>query len=575
MKKLCVSLVLAAFVVSSLVVSGLVVAGHSLTAPTTGGRRAAQNQIYDNDARNIATTIQLEPVLTTGLSSPVYMTNAHDGTDRLFIVEQGGRIKVLQPGATTPTIFLNISTKIVSGGEQGLLGLAFHPQYRTNRRFFVNYTRAGDGATVIAEYHVSTANPNVADTAEIIHLTIAQPFTNHNGGMIEFGPDGYLYIGMGDGGSSNDPGRRAQNVDELLGKMLRIDVDTPNGAVPYSSPPNNPFFGTIPGRDEIYTVGMRNPFRWSFDRATGQLWAGDVGQGAWEEIDIITLGANYGWRVYEGFHCTNLDASRCAETVFTNPVAEYGHTGGRCSITGGYVYRGTGASLPVGLYIYGDYCTGEIFLLENGAQSLLLDTTLNISSFGEDEAGEIYVVNLGGALYRVANPGCPSSLTPTARTLPQSGGAGRISVGVKSNCRWTAQSNDGWISLTQIGTRQRGEYVKYEVKENTTTSARSGAISVAGRLFVINQAGISCAVTLSDADASFAAAGGAGKFGVSSAAVCTWSAVANANWIHVISSTGSGEGVVRYSVDANTGGVARSGTITVDGQTFTVQQGAS
>lgn len=348
--------------------------------------------------------IQLQPVLT-GLSSPVFVTHARDGSNRLFVVEQGGIIKVLQPGATAPTEFLNITSRVLSGGERGLLGLAFHPDYETNRRFFVNYTRQTDGATVIAEYRVSTGNPNVADTTEIIHLIIPQPFPNHNGGMIEFGQDGFLYIGMGDGGSANDPGNRAQNIEELLGKMLRIDVDTPDGSVPYSSPASNPFFGPTAGRDEIYAYGFRNPFRWSFDRQTGVLWAGDVGQGQREEIDNVTLGGNYGWRIFEGTLCTNLGPTAC--TACGNcipPVGEYSHTGGRCSITGGYVYRGTRQTFAPGTYIFADFCTGEIFRLNGSAPALLLDTSLGISSFGEDQAGELYVVDLGGSVFRIVNP---------------------------------------------------------------------------------------------------------------------------------------------------------------------------
>jgi len=192
--------------------------------------------------------ILLDRVLT-GLSSPLYVTNAHDGTNRLFIVEQPGRIKVLGPGTTTPTVFLDITSKVLSGGERGLLGLAFHPEYAANRRFFVNYTRQTDGATVIAEYHASSPDTNIADSQETVLLVIPQPFANHKGGTLEFGPDGFLYIGMGDGGSANDPGNRAQNINELLGKMLRINVDVPNGPVPYSSPMDNPFFGSTPGRD--------------------------------------------------------------------------------------------------------------------------------------------------------------------------------------------------------------------------------------------------------------------------------------------------------------------------------------
>jgi len=312
------------------------------------------------------------------------------------------------------TVFLDIRSKVLFGGEQGLLGLAFHPQYAMNRRFFVNYTRTGDGATVIAEYQASVADSNVANTAETVLLTIAQPFANHNGGMIEFGPDGFLYIGMGDGGSGNDPGNRAQNINDLLGKMLRIDIDTPG--VPYSSPPSNPFFGATAGRDEIYAVGLRNPFRFSFDRASPHsLFAGDVGQGAREEVDIITLGGNYGWRVFEGTLCTNNDPGLCNPANFVPPIAEYAHSGGRCAIIGGYVYRGTRSTFPMGAYIYGDLCTGEIFQLlpaaGGGAQSVLLDTTLSISSFGEDESGEIYVVDLNGAVYLLTGDSVPTDGT--------------------------------------------------------------------------------------------------------------------------------------------------------------------
>ena len=350
--------------------------------------------------------ITLENVVT-GLDSPIYLANARDGSRRLFVVEQPGRIKVLDPGSSSPTVFLDITSKVLFGGERGLLGLAFHPEFESNRRFFVNYTRQPDGATVIAEYKASQANPDAAETAESILLTIAQPFANHNGGMLEFGRDGFLYIGTGDGGSANDPGSRAQNINELLGKILRIDVDHSSGGSPYSSPPDNPFFGQVTGRDEIFAFGLRNPWRFSFDRVTDELYAGDVGQGAREEIDIITRGGNYGWRVFEGTSCTNNDPALCSAGGFTGPIAEYGHNGGRCSITGGYVYRGSRGSLPPGAYAYADFCTGEIFLLQDGVQRLLLDTSLSISSFGEDEEGEIYVVGLGGTVQRIANPNIP------------------------------------------------------------------------------------------------------------------------------------------------------------------------
>jgi len=340
--------------------------------------------------------------LIVGLASPVYVTNAHDGTNRLFIVEQAGRIKVVQSGSTSPSVFLNITTRVLSGGEQGLLGLAFHPQYSSNGRFFVYYTRQTDGTITIAEYHVSPADPNVADSTENVILTIPHPnFANHNGGMIEFGPDGFLYLGVGDGGSGDDPSNNAQNINALLGKILRIDIDHPNGMIPYSSPPSNPFFGATPGADEIFAYGMRNPWRFSFDLATSQLYVADVGQGAWEEIDIVTNGGNYGWRVMEGNHCNpDLNGGVCTP-IGIPPIAEYSHSFGRCSIIGGYVYRGALSTLTPGTYVYGDLCTGEIFQLSGGVQSVLFDTNMTIASFGEDESGEIYVVELGGSINRI------------------------------------------------------------------------------------------------------------------------------------------------------------------------------
>jgi uncharacterized protein (TIGR03437 family) len=357
--------------------------------------------------------IQLQQV-ATGFSSPVLVTNARDGSNRLFIVEQTGRIRVLQPDATTATEFLNLTTKLVSGGERGLLGLAFHPNYQTNRKFYVNYTRLLDGATVVSEFQASASNRNIADTTERILLTIAQPFTNHNGGMIGFGPDGYLYIGMGDGGSANDPGNRAQNIEELLGKFLRIDVNRTEGALPYGIPPDNPFAGATPGRDEIFAYGLRNPWRWSFDRLSGQLYAGDVGQGAREWVHVIEKGKNYGWATWEGTRCNTSKppgSPDCTALPLITPFLEYTHAAGRCSITGGYVYRGARFTFAQGTYLYGDYCTGEIWQFVNGQSSLLLDSPLALSSFGEDEGGELYACGLtNGIIYRLTNTTSPRAL---------------------------------------------------------------------------------------------------------------------------------------------------------------------
>ena len=392
--------------------------------------------------------IKLVPVLT-GLTSPVYVTSARDGTDRLFVVEQAGVIKVVGPGETTPRTFLDITAKVLLGEERGLLGLAFHPQIEAGRRFVVSYTRKPDGAVVIAEFSASTQDANVADSTETVLLVIPKPFENHNGGMVEFGPDDFLYIAVGDGGSSNDPDRRAQDTGQLLGKILRIDVDTPNGGRPYSAPSTNPFFGSASGAEEIYAYGLRNPWRFSFDRETGELYVGDVGQEGVEEIDIINRGDNAGWKIWEGSQCTTLDP--CSRDGYVFPITEYGHQGGRCSVTGGYVYRGRRASLPVGSYVYGDFCTGEIFVLENGAYSVALNTTMRIASFGEDEAGEIYVVDhRGGAIHRIdavtpAEPPPPAG--PPELTLRYDG-MSRDRVGGGNKALSSDGAMDGTLTMT-------------------------------------------------------------------------------------------------------------------------------
>jgi len=434
--------------------------------------------------------VQLSPVVSSGLASPTFVTNAGDGSNRLFILEQAGTIRVLQPGSSSPTLFLDIHTKVVAGGEQGLLGLAFHPLYSTNGRFFIYYTRAGDGTLVIAEYHVSSGSRDVADPTEKVLLTIPHPTnTNHNGGMLAFGPDGFLYIGVGDGGSANDPPNNAQNIDVLLGKILRIDINSSTAA--YVSPSTNPFFGSAPGRDEIFAFGMRNPWRFSFDRLTGVQWVGDVGQGAWEEVDTpIVSGGNYGWRVYEGFACTNNDPSLCTPTNYLPPILSYQHLNGRCSITGGFVYRGSAGTLPSGTYVYADYCSGEIFTWDGTSQALLLDTTLNISSFGEDEAGELYVVGLGGSLSKLVSSGpCTYSIAPTSRDLGAGAAAGSVGVTAGGGCTWTAVSNaPSWLHVTSGASGTGNGTVGYSVDAYTgKPKNRKGTLTIAGRTFTVKQ----------------------------------------------------------------------------------------
>jgi glucose/arabinose dehydrogenase len=348
-------------------------------------------------AAGAQTAIDLDLVVE-GLERPVFLGHAGDGSGRLFILEQPGRIRIVADGALLERPFLNLASRVRSGGERGLLGLAFHPGFATNRRFFVNYTREPDGATVIAEFRAAAMKPDRARRVERVLLTVAQPFSNHNGGMLAFGPDGHLYIALGDGGGGGDPRNRAQNRNALLGKILRIDVD---GERPYAIPPDNPF-AAGGGRPEIYAFGLRNPWRFAFDRRTGRLLAGDVGQARIEEIDVIRRGRNYGWPIMEGPLCFR-PRTGCDRSGLAPPVSHYRQVGGRCSITGGYVYRGSAIQDLVGTHLSGDFCSGEIFGLRARERSLLLETGLQISSFGEDEAGEVYVVDLGGAVYRIVS----------------------------------------------------------------------------------------------------------------------------------------------------------------------------
>jgi glucose/arabinose dehydrogenase len=530
--------------------------------------------------------ILLQTVLT-GLTFTVYVTNAHDGSNRLFVIEKSGVIRVAQPGASTTTVFLNISSLVLStDNERGLLGLAFHPQYSINGRFFVYYTRQTDGALTVAEYHVSS-DPNVADTTSAIVFNGNFPIahsanTNHNGGTIAFGADGYLYIGTGDGGSSNDPPNNAQNINSLLGKMLRIDVDHPNGAVVYSSPATNPFFGATAGADEIYAYGLRNPYRYSFDRGSGQLYVGDVGQGTREEIDIITLGGNYGWRVMEGSICNpNINGGSCTPPVGSiAPIFEYNtHTASRCAITGGYVYRGARGTVPTGAYIYADYCTGEIWQLLSGVNTLLVDAPLNITAFGEDEAGEIYVVGQNGTVNRItaspSPPACSYSLSSSTQVFPATGGEGSLTLTTAGDCGWIAATTASWINLDLASGVGNGAF-GFVVRDNPTSTARTGIIRIGGQSLTIVQSGTSataCAFELTPIAQSFSTLGGTGSITVSGGTQCAWTATASASWITITSgNVGTGNGTVNFSVASNTGGIARKGSITIGSQVFKIKQ---
>jgi glucose/arabinose dehydrogenase len=339
---------------------------------------------------------------------PVLVTHAGDGSGRRFVVEQGGIVRIVTASnVVLGTPLIDLRSLVSTGGERGLLGLAFHPDHERNGRFYVNYTdRAGD--TIIASYRIVSTNRNVTyyGSRRVI-LRIDQPYANHNGGHLAFGPDGYLYIGTGDGGSAGDPGNRAQSTTSLLGKMLRINVNASQNGRNYAIPATNPYVNRT-GYDEIWARGLRNPWRWSFDRATGDLWIADVGQNRYEEINVARRsqgggrGANYGWRVMEGRHCYN--PSSCDPARYTLPVMEYAHSAGRCSITGGFVYRGTRFTVLQNAYLFADFCSGEIWATRAsspGRFDLLATRPSNITSFGEDELGYIYVTQSNGQVYYI------------------------------------------------------------------------------------------------------------------------------------------------------------------------------
>lgn len=434
-------------------------------------------------------TVMLKQIVT-GLSNPLYVTSAHDGTNRLFVVEQTGAIKVLQPGSTTPTVFLDITSEVQFGGEQGVIGLAFHPLFWSNGRFFVHYTRSLDGLNVISEFHVPSGTPNVADpTSERVLIVMAQPFTNHNGGMIEFGHDGFLYCGKGDGGSGDDPEKLAQNLGVTNGKILRINVDQANSPRPYSSPSTNPFFSRGGARPEIYAYGMRNPFRFSFDRQTGQLYCGDVGQDTWEEADIINLGGNYGWSIFEGDTCTGLYPT-CSMTGLSFPFLVYQHLMGRCAILGGYVYRGTLNTLPQGTYTFGDLCTGEIFEWNGSSFSTIINSADSIHSFGEDESGEIYMSDGAGTVFQIVSPtACTFSVGTPSFSFSSAANSGSFMVTEGGGCQWSSLSNASWITVTSGGSGTSSGMLTFSVQANTSTAPRLGTISVAGTVVKITQAG--------------------------------------------------------------------------------------
>ena len=347
--------------------------------------------------------LQFEGVVG-GLTAPLAIVNAHDGSNRLFVAEQGGQVRIVGDGRLEPAPFIDVSREITSGGERGLLGLAFPPGFPGDPRVFVDYTDS-NGDTQVSSFRVSGDDANRVDPASEMHvLSQKQPFANHNGGALAFGPDGDLYISLGDGGSGGDPQGNGQKLTTLLAKILRIDVSQSSTDRPYRIPPDNPFAAGAEGaKPEIWLTGLRNPWRMSFDRATGDLWIGDVGQNASEEIDVqragVPGGTNFGWNRMEGSHCYQ-PSSGCEDPALTLPVTDYGHDQG-CTVIGGDVYRGIGQPALAGGYVFADYCSGRVWAIDPATNAyrgptLVAETQHSFAAFGEDEAGELYAVDIGG-----------------------------------------------------------------------------------------------------------------------------------------------------------------------------------
>lgn len=365
-------------------------------------------------AMGVMGQVRLQQVYTTHIyAEPIELTHANDSSGRAFVAYKNGIVRIFHPDAPTavPPIYLNIASKTQSSGEQGLLGLAFHPDYKHNGYVYVNYVAQNPRRTVISRFTVMPNNPNKADSSnEFTVLTFLQPVaTNHKGGKIAFGPnDGYLYIAQGDGGGGGDPARNGQRKKAFLGKILRIDVDHPEAPKNYGIPPTNPFVGDTSYFPEVYTYGMRNPWRFSFDKETNRLWCADVGQNAWEEVDTLVAGGNYGWPYQEGSHCYDNPPTHCADPGLLKPIYEYGHTGTRNCIVGGFVYHGPSASGMVGKYIFADNGSGQVWSMALRPDSAPLVAQIgvvaNIGAFGEDQDGGLYAMNSSsGAIYKLVD----------------------------------------------------------------------------------------------------------------------------------------------------------------------------
>ena len=426
------------------------------------------------------------------IARPLYITHAGDDSGRLFVVDQFGQIWIYRDGTLLSEPFLDIIDRVQFGGERGLTGLAFHPDFRNNGRFFVFYFAQGVPRTVLSEFNVSTEDPDRASAVERVVLEIEQPFETHNGGMLAFGPEGYLYISSGDGGGFRDPLGHGQNIDSLLGAILRIDVNQN----PYAIPPTNPLVGQ-PGRDEIWAYGFRNPWRFSFDRFDGRLFVGDVGQDDYEEIDLVVGGGNYGWSLMEGSHCRP-PAQVCDQTDLLPPIHDYSHSiapGSGVSVTGGYVYRGAAFPSLQGLYVFADFGTGDIWTLEQttsgewSRQPLFSNTGIKVGSFGEDQAGELYLTHTSnqGALYRIGSGGTELTLSKTQRRNLVAGGQAVFDIVVSNVGRTPSSGNITVVDFLSEGLEfvfASGDHWECTTFPRSTTCTRGSSLGPGSRSFI-------------------------------------------------------------------------------------------
>lgn len=531
--------------------------------------------------------LSFDPI-ATGIVAPTSITHAGDGTGRLYIAQQTGQVLVWENGGIRATPFLDVSALISCCAEQGLLSIVFHPNYPTDDRFWIAYT---DKENRIVVTQGRSADGLVATDTPLVPLfEIGKPAVNHNGGQLQFGPDGMLYIATGDGGNGGDPFNFAQNLTLLLGKILRVDVDGPSTDPPYDIPDNNPYVGHAQNRPEIWHYGLRNPWRFSFDRLTGDMLIGDVGQGAVEEIDFAAAGTgnlNFGWRPMEGSQCFNPSVN-CFQSSFVLPILEYNHDPDRGrSVTGGYVYRGSAIPLLQGYYFYADWITRELFAATgSGNNWTLIDTRLTdsqITTFGEDEAGEIYFADSAGSIYKITGAALDpcEGVTATPLSFSLSSDAQSVDVAVETpteSCSWTASTTAPWLTFTDSGPISGDGTLSVNVASNSGGSARSGEVTINGTTVTVNQdSGVNCFPVLSETSRYFDKSSRTLRtVSIQVPGVCGWTATPADPWVSITAGgSQTGPGDLTFAITENTSGAERRTTVnfTLGAQLEIIQRG--